>query len=514
MKNKILSHYRLISFICGWLSVTALPPFNIFPLLFISIPLLLWIITNAPKRSQAFKSGYYFGFSFFAFGLAWINQALLIDAQSFGWLIPIVFISSGLFFGLFIAIPSLLSWLAQKIVSPYISFAVFVSLGEWIRSFFLTGFPWNLFGSCFSFSLPLMQFASIGGTYLLSLLLILSVSAPIFITSKKLSQKMLSVIIPTIILSTMYFFGVDRIKMYPYTPSTTSIRLVQPAIPQTLKWNSASLNDNLNKHIKMSQFPGQDNIDFIIWGETAFPFALEYDTYQRQKLQYATPKNGWLITGALRYSLSNNQVRHAYNSLFVINPQSEIVDFYDKSHLVPFGEYIPFRDFLPKWIRPITSAIGTFQAGSGPKVITLKDQPSFGGMICYETIFPHQIIDSNHKPQWLINITNDGWYGNSSGPYQHLVATRLRSIEEGISIARVAGSGISALISPTGQIIGSIPLHQSGTLDLNLPQESAILTIYNKFGNNIFFATCAILIIISVLTALIKSYTKKIKAYK
>jgi len=135
-------------------------------------------------------------------------------------------------------------------------------------------------------------------------------------------------------------------------------------------------------------------------------------------------------------------------------------------------------------------------------------------MICYETIFPHQIIDSNHKPQWLINITNDGWYGNSSGPYQHLVATRLRSIEEGISIARVAGSGISALISPTGQIIGSIPLHQSGTLDLNLPQESAILTIYNKFGNNIFFATCAILIIISVLTALIKSYTKKIKAYK
>ncbi len=246
----------------------------------------------------------------------------------------------------------------------------------------------------------------------------------------------------------------------------------------------------MERHIKLSQLAGFDNVDFVIWGETAFPYAIEQDIYHRQMLQYAIPPQGYLITGALRYEDIQKPQYKAYNSLFVLDKSNKIVATYDKFHLVPFGEYIPLRKYLPEWIKPIANAIGSFEAGQGPGVIKIPGQPSLGGLVCYEIIFPHQILDKNNRPQWVVNLTNDGWYGDSAGPYQHLVAARLRAVEEGITIARVAGSGISALVSPLGIVLDQIPLHQQDILDIALPIETQFSTTYSRFGNISILLLC------------------------
>ncbi len=498
MKAELLKHSRLTAFLSGWLAVAALPPYHLLPVLFISFPLLLWLLNNTASVGQAFRLGYYFGFAFFAFGLLWVNNALLLDAASFGWLVPITFLASGLFFGLFTAFPAALSRIFKTPLARYLSFAALWVIFEWLRSFVLTGFPWNLLGSALVFSNSLIQTASIGGTYLLSLLLLLAAGAPfLWLAEQNRPALAAAIAIPLLIFAGMWGFGAWRLSVHPYQPSDTTIRLVQPAIPQTLKWNPAALEENLNQHIKMSQLPGFEDVDFVIWSETAFPYPFEQDIYHRGLLQYAIPPHGRLITGAIRYHIIDEQNYHAYNSMFVINDQNRTEAHYDKSHLVPFGEYIPLKKHLPAWIRPIANTIGTFQAGNGPEVIRFADQPSLGSLICYEVIFPHQIVNQQNRPQWIANLTNDGWYGDSAGPKQHLAAARLRAAEEGITIARAASSGISALISPLGQIIAQIPLQKEGILDTRLPAQSQLSTTYSRLGNSIPLFLCIFLLMLA-----------------
>ena len=506
-KNKLMKHYRLISFLCGWLAVLSMPPFFQTWSLFISFSTLLWIISLSDKAQKAFKGGYYFGFSFFAFGLFWINNALLLDSSTF-WLIPITFLATGLFFGLFIAIPSWICFYLKNNVSRYFSFASLIVIFEWFRSFFLTGFPWNLFGTSLVFSDSLIQTASIGGTYLLSLLLILSTATPFLIITSTSKYRLGYMIIPFAIFSTMYIYGNIRLNKYPYHPSDILIRIVQPSIPQNIKWSPASLEQNLNTHIKMSQIPSNKKIDFIIWSETAFPFSIEYDDYHRSLLTYAIPPNSKLITGGIRYQKKQYNQYNIYNSMFIVDSNQNIIGYYDKSHLVPFGEYIPLRKYLPQWLQPIASHIGNFSAGINKKPLSINNYPTLGGIICYEVIFPHQITDKINRPQWLVNLTNDGWYGDSAGPRQHFAATRLRAVEEGITIARAAGSGISALISPTGTVIKKLSLNQIDNLDVFLPSNISFSTIYSHYGNNITLVLSLIFLIGGLLFELAKKSIK------
>lgn len=190
--------------------------------------------------------------------------------------------------------------------------------------------------------------------------------------------------------------------------------------------------------------------------------------------------------------------------MLIINKQGEIENYYDKAHLVPFGEYIPLRRFLPEWIKPLTNTVANFEAGPGPRTITLGSYPPFGVLICYEIIFPAEITNSNQRPEWLINLTNDAWYGDSAGPRQHLIATRLRAAEEGLSIVRVANSGISAAIDPLGRIIGQIPLNQSQILDVSLPSKLSTKTIYGNYGNFVPIIFISLLIILAIYLCLHK----------
>lgn len=500
--SKIFQKRKTIAFLAGSLSVQALPPFYHSYILFFTTSWLLYAIHQASNKKQAFALGYWFGFGFFAFGFAWVNNALLVFPEKTGWLIPITFLASGGFMGLFIAFPSLLSKLNKTITSQYLSWAAWIVIFEWIRSWFLTGFPWNLWGTCLAFNIKLIQLSSVIGTYGLSLILLLTASAPVlWLVGKNLKNALKTASIILLCTCTLYAFGHFRIsRLEDNTSNQITIRLVQPEISQNQKWSLDLRTEHFQKYIKESQKqPLNNNSSIIVWGETASPFPLDMDKNALTEAIKILPPEGYLVTGQIRLQDNYYNGWDAYNSSLIINSQGVIEDFYDKTHLVPFGEYIPLRQWLPEFIRPVANVISTLKAGNGPKIINIPNIPPFGIQICYEIIFPHQIINPSQKPEWVINLTNDGWYGLSSGPYQHLVNTQLRAVEEGITIVRSANNGISALINRYGKIVDSLSLHQVGSLDIALPQKTSVATIYNTLGNIPILTICLLLIVVAFL---------------
>ena len=484
--NKIFTFWpQTQALVLGILSVGILPPYYIFPLsimCFSGLYLLLWY---NPQKKRSFGIGYWFGFGHFSIGLSWAANALLIDAETYGWLYPIAIAASGLFFGLFIGLPAALSTFFKSPWSKLFAFAGIWGLSEWLRSFILTGFPWNLLGSALTFAPQYFQTVSIYGTYGLSMMLLLWSMLPgiWFLSTKKSKLCALGIFIIIPLLVCGYGYArVHHLSPQFSTPGLT-VRMVQPSIAQDKKWDMAALEDNFAQHIELGASEGLDKVDFVIWGETASPFPLDMDSRHRKQLLESIPAHGYLITGLVRVQTTPYGDLLPYNSMLIINKQGEIEDYYDKAHLVPFGEYIPLRQFLPEWIKPITNTVANFEAGPGPRTLQIGTYPPFGVLICYEIIFPAEITNSQQRPEWLINLTNDAWYGDSAGPRQHLISARLRAAEEGLSIVRVANSGISAGIDPLGRIINQIPLNQRQILDIHLPAKLSTKTIYGHYGN-------------------------------
>lgn len=488
------THPQITALLLGALSVPALPPYFLFPILFITFSGLLLLLQTAGKKKTAFALGYWFGFGFYACGFAWVGNALLIDAKTFGWLYPIVFLASGAFFGLFVALPALFSYYFKNLSAKYLAFAAFWVIFEWIRSFFLTGFPWNLLGTTLAFAAAPIQAASVFGTYGLSWLVLMITAAPaLYLYRRSRTALAVSLAIILTLSAADLLFGVWRLQqLSDNQESDIKIRIVQPSIPQSMKWSPTSLEDNLYSYVSMSREPGLEDIDFVIWGETASAFPLDFDDYYRQVVTNAIPEKGHLITGLVRYEADEDNRYQPLNSLFVMNKQGIIEGKYDKSHLVPFGEYIPLRQYLPHWVRPVTNTIANFKAGKGPQNLNIASYPEFGALICYEIIFPAQVVSKGHKPEWLVNLTNDGWYGDSAGPHQHLVSAQMRAVEEGITVVRVANSGISAVINRLGIIQSSLSLNRSAILDTRLPEQLSTPTLYGKHSNFIPLILCLV----------------------
>lgn len=505
MLNLIFSYPKTSAFLAGCIATFALPPYHWVGLLFLSFGILGLLLFKASSSRQAFMAGYGFGFGFFMCGLSWVAHALMIDFASFGWLIPISLIASGLFFGLFSAFPALLSHYFKGYFARYIAFGAFWGLFEWIRSFFLTGFPWNLLGSCLAFDTRFLQLASVFGTYGLSALTIIATMLPASILLEPHRKNaVISLSVDVLLITLVFIFGQYRTNLLNNNEnSDISLRIVQPSIPQNLKWDFAELEKNFADYIEMSQSDGFSDKKIVIWGETASTFPVALDKSHFYQMLPAVPDKGYLITGSIDYFPDTDDRWLPVNAGFIFKSDKGIIDTYAKSHLVPFGEYIPFRNLLPASLRPITKVISDFKAGNGVKTFNIDDLPPFGLLICYEIIFPHQVADNQNRPQWLINLTNDGWYGLSSGPYQHLVTARLRAVEEGLTIVRAANSGISAVISRTGEVLASLGLHKRGNLDTYLPKELSINTLYAQYGNLCFMSLFLLLVASSFLITFI-----------
>lgn len=505
MLNKIMSRPKTAAFLAGIAATAALPPYYQAWILFICFGLFGILLNKAASGKRAFAFGYWFGFGFFAAGLSWISNALALDIVSFGWLIPFALILSGAFFGLFTAFPALGAYYFRGYFARCITFGVFWALSEWIRSFLLTGFPWNLLGSVLAFDHRLLQPAAVFGTYGLSLAVVIAAMLPAaaFFAPKK-RNALIGIVFSLAIVSTIGGYGYYRTNRLDNDAlSDIAVRIVQPSIPQSLKWNYAELEKNFADYVEMSQSGGFAEKDIVIWGETASTFPVTLDRTHFYQMLPAVPDNGWLIAGSIDYYPDEDDRWLPVNAGLILRHGRGITDTYAKSHLVPFGEYIPFRKFLPDGLRPVTKVISDFRAGDGVKTFSPEGLPPFGLLICYEIIFPHQVADTKNRPQWLINLTNDGWYGRSSGPYQHLVTARLRAVEEGLTVVRAANSGISAVISRTGKVIKSLGLYERGNLDFTLPRELDTLTPYARQGNLYFFWLSLLLVAAATLLSVL-----------
>ncbi|MGE3148080.1 MAG: apolipoprotein N-acyltransferase [Pseudorhodoplanes sp.] len=489
-----------VAFAAGAISVLALAPFNLWPLLFLTFPILVWLIDGSAAGRlggalAAAAAGWWFGFGYFLAGLYWIGNAFLVDAKTFGWLLP--FAVSALPAGL--AIFTALGTLAARLLwvggpARILLLAVCLTASEWLRGNLLTGFPWNAFGYALTGPLPLAQGAAILGLWGMTLLAVAIFAAPATLADESATprRRYLPLVCAIVTLAVMALFGSIRLARTPTNfVDNMQLRIVQPNLQQDEKFNYALRQKVMAHYLSLSARPGGDGtssmrgVTHLIWPESAFPFFLSREPGALAQIADILPQNAVLITGGIRPSddPSRSGAIRAYNSIYVVSHNGSILQVYDKVHLVPFGEYLPFQNFLEKLgFLQLTKVRGGFLSGDRHRTYTLSNTPRFLPLICYEIIFPGAVVPQGERPQWIINITNDGWFGISTGPFQHMQQARVRAIEEGLPLVRSANTGISAVVDPVGRIVASLPLGQEGVLDAKLPR-SIDAPFYARYGN-------------------------------
>ncbi len=459
----------------GILAAGALPPLHFVFLLVPAFSGFIWLIDTGARKRSAFAEGWWFGFGFFTAGLFWISFALLTKPDQFAWMVP--FAVFGLpallaFFTAFSTLAARMLW--RPGTGRVLVFAALWVAFEVLRGWIFTGFPWNLIGTVWTFSDSMLQGASVVGVFGLSLLTVIVAAMPAVLADDGKGGRVLAAFA---VLGLVWVGGAVRLQgAGTETVPGVRLRLVQPNIPQRLKWIPELRRRHVLKQLRMSTRPADKPPTHVIWAETAVPFLLSKDKAIRSLVGAAAPPGGLVLTGAPR----EDSERRIWNSLHALDPAGRIKATYDKAHLVPFGEYMPFRGLLN--IDKITGGGRDFSAGPGRVTLRLPGLPPVSPLICYEVIFSGQVVDGADRPGWILNITNDGWYGNSPGPYQHFAAARLRAVEEGLPLVRVANTGISGIIDPYGRVNASLELGQEGILDGNLPLPLEGIPFYARFN--------------------------------
>ncbi|MBK20585.1 MAG: apolipoprotein N-acyltransferase [Rhodospirillaceae bacterium] len=485
----------------GVIAAAALPPIHAVPVLLVSFPCLIWLINGAPNWKRAFWDGWWFGLGHFTAGLYWIAHSLLVDLR-FAWLIPFAVLCIPAVIGFYIGAVTALARLAPAGVSRTVVFAALWTCFEWLRGQLFTGFPWNSIGSVWAFSDIAMQLAAYVGILGLGLLTVFASASLATIAKRKPTVRWRQLI--PFIASVVILFGVGGLRLTVGEPvqfeQNTHLRIVQPNIPQRLKWLRSRRDEHLQNYLDLSRGSSDRPITLLIWPETAVPFVMTRDAKYRKISATAAPENGLLLTGSVRTTDRNVKPFKIWNSLHAVSPRGEIVMTHDKFHLVPFGEYIPFSRFLKTHLglEKITAGRTDFSPGPGPRTIKLMNIPSFSPLICYEVIFQDGIIGPGERPKWLLNITNDAWFGTSSGPFQHFAMARFRSVEQGLPLIRAANTGISAVIDPYGRVIRKLSLNTRGKIDSALPSPLRKKTLYSSVGD-----MPVLIIAITVIIALI-----------
>lgn len=497
-----------VAFSAGVLTVLALAPFHFWFVPFVSVPVLVWLLDGAARaggrsalRASAFI-GWAFGFGYFLAGLYWIGFAFLVEAEKFAWALPFAvgLLPAGLalFYGAAVGLASLV-W--KEGVSRTVALALALSAADWVRGHVLTGFPWNAFGYTLTGQDSFLQAASLIGVYGMGLFAVLIFALPaLFVAPRAFLPKIRSVWVVAhsgaliVLLIAAGGYGTFRVPDGAMASvQDVRLRLVQPNIPQQEKWKPERRNWIFDRYLDLSQrdsklkLSGLDGITHLIWPESALPFLLAESDAAKTALASILPEGTVFITGALRLerqksSSSGLVSQKVFNSLFVSDHEMKLLSFYDKVHLVPFGEYLPLQNIL-EWLgfEQLTRMRGGFSTGAGPRFLQAPGVPPFSPLICYEIIFSGAVTEKGARPGWILNVTNDAWFGQSSGPYQHLHQARVRAVEEGLAVVRVANTGISAIIDPYGRVIEETLLNQTGIIEGALPV-ALQPTIFSRMG--------------------------------
>ena len=449
----------LVATISGGLTALAFPPLYALPAILIGIPVLLCLIQGAPGPWIAARRGWWFGLGLHLVGLYWITEAIMIEAARFWWLVPFAVPALSAVLALFIAVPAAVARFARPGWPAACTLAGGWVLADIARQFVATGFPWNPLGSVWEFPGRLgdvmIQPASLLGVHGLTLATIMLAAMPLLGWAWRTGG--------LVVLGLWIGFGVLRIDQ-PMPPSPSlNILLIQGNVAQGQKWDQALMVLIFRRYLDLTReavaaAAGQAAV--VIWPETASPAQLETDAEARSLIAEAAG-GAPVLAGSVRFDPADRP----RNSLFALGAGGLIEGIYDKWHLVPFGEYQP--DWLPLGVQVVPG--GGFARGTGPLTLRIPGLPPVGALICYEAIFSAQVIDPHNRPDWMVNITNDAWFGNSAGPRQHLAAARLRAVEEGLPLMRAANTGISAGFDARGHELGRLSTRITGILPLHLP---------------------------------------------
>lgn len=467
----------VVAFLCGAAAAFSMAPYNFVVLLFLSLGGLYWIVSCCRSSFQAFLNGYLYGLGYFVFGLYWIGNALLIEGNPYRWVWPLAVMGLPALLSFF---PAMACCTARKFLDlkrlwGYGGFVVFLTLSEWIRSHLFTGFPWNLYGHAWSEILPVVQVVSFSNIYFLTFLTIfwMSIFGFFLVSHEKRFLNLGLVVLAVGTFALSYGYGKMRLDSASIAQDNQySFVIVQPNIRQDEKWDSNKVLENFTKILDLSRNKDEmqgdtEKATYIIWPETALAYYLLDKPWAISMIVDVLSgyRNAYLITGALRYDPDKNAY---YNSVIMIDAKGEISNIYNKSHLVPFGEYIPLSNIFD--IAPIVGFKG-FDVGEGVKTFSTPEGFRYSPVVCYEIIFSGHVTDRNSVPKarMIINVTNDGWYGISPGPYQHFAQAVFRAAEEHVPVIRSANTGFSGMIDAYGRTVYKSALFQGGAKKLLYP---------------------------------------------
>ena len=481
----------ILSAAAGALGALAMPPFGFLPALALSLTPAIWLIDGTAKAGLPFRAslrsaaliGWFWGFGYFVAGLWWLGAAFLVEADQFAWALPFGVLGLPALLAFFPAFGFALARLLWRPDAPRIlAFAFALTVSEWLRGHLFTGFPWNNPGMALGQNVWLMQSASFLGLYGLCVLAVAIGAAPATILTGRTPRARWAMPgLAAAALLAMGAFGVWRVPSAPVaTVENVRLRIMQPNLAQDAKFNPRNREAIMRRYLSLSARPGRDGLPqdatHIVWPESAFPFLLHRDPASLAQIGALLGPGSVLITGAARMDEPppGETMGRFFNAIQAIDDRGSILVSYDKVHLVPFGEYVPaFLDALIRAVglRQFVHIPGGFESGGRRKALSIPGLPPAAATICYEAIFPGEILpeDDGPRPSLILNVTNDGWFGQTTGPYQHFAQARLRAVEEGLPLVRAANTGISAVVDPYGRIVDSIPLGVEGVLDANLP---------------------------------------------
>jgi apolipoprotein N-acyltransferase len=461
------------------------------------------VVTDRPRQM---RFSFLFLMGFHIAGLYWLAFPLTINISKHGILIPVAVTLIPAYLALQLLLPALIAKKCfEGIYRRALAFTSCFGLTLYFFANHPLGFPWMFPGYIWNSRGTLLQTASLYGIHGLNVVTILMAAllgaSYAFYRKKDAKNAQTSAIIAAALLLCMMIFGVWRLSCHKASSTGYRVRIVQCNLFQKEKNDHQLSMQNLKAHLHYSTdsndgFADSDAkaCDFVIWPEAAIPYLYnEKLDYLHEMLKRPLTVGSFLIAGAIREDLRTAKI---YNSVVVINHRGENVANYDKRLLVPFGEYIPFRRFVPKIFQSIASGIGDFDVGDGPRSITVNGL-NIAMEICYEAVFPRQFDPADGDIDLILNITNDAWFGFTSQPFQHLQIVRVRAVEEGVPLIRATNFGVSAIFDPYGREISRIDINTAGAVEVQIPKKIPSSTIYKKYGDGIFFGMIILLLIIA-----------------
>ncbi|MEM0899882.1 MAG: apolipoprotein N-acyltransferase [Pseudomonadota bacterium] len=500
LKNRILllngSRRLAVAFIAGAIASLATAPFHFFVVCFFAFPVLIFLLDGCVpalnrgivrRAMPSFLTGWAFGFGYFLFGVWWLANALLVEASDFIWFIPLAVAGLPAVLAIFYGLATALArafW--SDGLGRIFVFAAFFGLGELARSYAATGFPWNAIGYAITPTPIMMQSASLIGidglNYVAALLFALPAAfadrqaRPVFVA--------LLLIIP---LGAIVSFGAYRLSQADNSTEGTILRIVQPSIDQSTKTGGRDLDGQFQTLLDLTDAEPADDQrepDIVLWPETAVPYLLTQAPQAVAAIADRLNDGQTLLTGAVRLATTAEDANpRYYNSITVLDDTGVITGSSNKVHLVPFGEYLPFRGLLESMgLRAIAAADRGYTAGDRREILTASGGISVYPLICYEATFPRHAVAAAGDADIIISVSNDAWYGNTPGPHQHFFQSRLRAVETGIPMVRAANSGMSGAFDAHGRnLIEPLALSLQASVDVGLPA-STVETLYTSQG--------------------------------